>query len=796
MWEGRSPEAFLAGLLTALSLGILAGRGFATMHAMLFAALGVTFVVSVLSVYKSSRWAFVPVVLLFFVLGSFRFTAAYELAANDISHYAKKSVHVAGHLTEEPRITEDAKGQPKLRFTLAAELVKAAGKEEKATGGIYLYARGKTAEEIARQAKIGDKLEGTVKIRSPHAYGNPGQIDTPMLLRSSGITASGSVQKGSLKYEEAKGNSFLRFAASIRQSYREHMKKVMPKDEAATVFAMLFGGYDGIQEDVIDAFTTTGIVHILSVSGSHVSLLAAAIAYLGVLLRLPKAVTTGLVIFVVGIYCILSACVPPVIRAAVMGSLTFLAVALEREKSAGYLLLFTGLIMLLINPLLLYHISFQLSFMATAGLLYLAPFFRKKFLRKLPDFAAMSFGVTIGAQLATLPILAWYFGQISLSSLLANLVIAPVIDCIIIVALLAGIISFLPFLGSLLFVFGSLLFGIVREMTFPLAKMPGSMVYLPVLPLYAALPYYGALIYMIQPKKRRSRIIRTFYPHRWKIGAVFLAVLVFFTARYLTQPRELAVYFISVGQGDAALVVTPKGHAFLFDTGGTRDSAFDVGKQIDIPFLLHCGVRHIDAIFLSHAHEDHAAGAGSILHRLSVDHVYTAGEGIYAYARSMKLSDNDPVLRSFSHAKEGERLTVDSVTIETIYAPDSPDAKDNEASNVYRVTYGDASFLFTGDLIKEHEMKMLEQGISPACTVLKVGHHGSDTSTSEAFLKAAHPKYAVIEVGADNSFGHPKESVVERIEGSGIKLYRTDEDGAITFHTDGRHIRVEKYVND
>ena len=162
----------------------------------------------------------------------------------------------------------------------------------------------------------------------------------------------------------------------------------------------------------------------------------------------------------------------------------------------------------------------------------------------------------------------------------------------------------------------------------------------------------------------------------------------------------------------------------------------------------------------------------------------------------MKLSDNDPVLRSFSHAKEGERLNVDSVTIETIYAPDSPDAKDNEASNVYRVTYGDASFLFTGDLIKEHEMKMLEQGISPACTVLKVGHHGSDTSTSEAFLKAAHPKYAVIEVGADNSFGHPKESVVERIEGSGIKLYRTDEDGAITFHTDGRHIRVEKYVND
>ena len=255
-------------------------------------------------------------------------------------------------------------------------------------------------------------------------------------------------------------------------------------------------------------------------------------------------------------------------------------------------------------------------------------------------------------------------------------------------------------------------------------------------------------------------------------------------------------HLLDVGQGDAALVITPGGHAFMFDTGGTRDGNFDIGAKVDVPYLLHYGVLKLDGVFLSHAHEDHAAGCGGILRKIPVAQVITADEGILDYARSMKLGDNDPLLHKFHTARQGERMTVDGVTIEVLFAPplqEGDNKTGNEASNVYRVSYGKASFLFTGDLTKEKEAQLLAEGINPASSVLKIGHHGSDTSSSSEFLQAVKPQFGVFCVGADNSFGHPKPAVVQRFKEQGIKTLRTDENGAVVFYTDGERMRVETY---
>ena len=806
MKTGQHPLRFLMGLLAAFCLGIICGAcgGISlSVHLIyLISAVLILFSASVILVLKQHERTWITFVGLFFVVGMFRFAGAYELPVQDISHAAGEETHVSGIITEMPRVTERTDGTRQIRYTVVVHTLGRGSTERAASGQLFLYERVDVdmPQDVGR---IGDRITAEGKIRRPHGYQNPGQIDTALLLRTQGITASLSARRGSVSIESRDDISpweqWMRRAAEIRTHYLERMRAVMPRTDAAAIFAMLFGGYEGIDPALLEAYTTTGIVHILSVSGSHISLIAAVIAWIAVILRLPRWFGAAVVISAIFFYVLLAGMVPPAVRSGMMGGAAFLGLVLGRERDAKYLLLLTGLFMLMVSPLLLFHISFQLSFLATAGLLFLAPVLRAC-MAGLPRVLAASFSITMGAQLATLPILAWHFNQISLSSLLSNLLVVPIVDLIIVLGLGGGILAFLvPVLGSAAFALGSLLLGITFEMTRAIAALPFSQIWLPSMNVCAGLIYYLGLFIIIVPKTYRITLfefIRIF----WKnIVIVFSVSMMALFVWHITRPAEINVHFIDVGQGDAALVVTPHGHAMLFDTGGTRDAAFDVGARVDLPYLHHYGVRSVDYIFLSHAHEDHAAGAGAILSRMPVKHVYTADEGTAAYARSMRLGDDNPLLMKLSRAEEGQSITLDGVTVDVLYAPlyrDVEHTTGNEVSNVYRVRYGNASFLFTGDLVKEHEEKMLARGTDLHVTVLKVPHHGSDTSSSEAFVRAVNPLFAVFCVGADNAFGHPRPVVLDRYEDIGARILQTSKDGAIVFRTDGKHLSVSTYTGD
>ncbi len=792
---GQHQEVFLAGLLLALGAGIGCASLLTLPMGIVLFLLVMALLLSVYGCYRAQTWTWLAFVLAFFFVGFWRFMVADNLPEQDISHWAKETVTVEGTLREAPRLTEDSQGRKNQRYLLDVTKVKQQGQEwQTVSGGLYVYA----AEQPAPEVRIGDKVTATGKVRSPHGYQNPGQLDTKMLLKSQGISASLSTGKQGIKVMPVDTAVFARKLAEVRRHYRDSMEQVMPKSDAAAIFAMLFGGYDGLKPELVDSFTITGIVHILSVSGSHISLLAAVMAGLGALLRLPKTITAVLVLGLIAIYSLLAGAVPPVIRSAIMGGLAFVALALDRERDARRILLLTGLVMLLIAPLLLFHISFQLSFLATAGLLYLAPVWQKYFREHgCNAYIAAGLSITLAAQLATLPILAWYFNQLSLSSLIANLVVVPLVEMIIVLGLFAGVAAFiLPFAGSVVFAGGSLLLGVVTEMTVKIAALPASVIWIPSMNFAWGLLYYLLLGMFLLNAQQREKLWDGIKKRRNVFSVVLLAAVVFVVGVQLAKPKEMQVHFIDVGQGDAALVITPGGRAFMFDTGGTRDGNFDIGAKVDVPYLLHYGVLRLDGVFLSHAHEDHAAGCGGILRKMPVVQVITADEGILDYARSMKLGDNDPLLHKFHTAHQGDRMTVDGVTIEVLFAPplqEGDNKTGNEASNVYRVSYGKASFLFTGDLTKEKEAQLLAEGINPASSVLKIGHHGSDTSNSPEFLQAVKPQFGVFCVGADNSFGHPKPAVVQRFKGQGIKTLRTDENGAVVFYTDGERMRVETY---
>ena len=783
---GQYQEGFLIGLLLAVAGGIfiaandyiaLTGAGLFFLPLLLFAA--------TVSALKNFKYTWLLFLALFFLLGAVRYQSTAEIPATDVANFAGSDIRVTGTLTEPVRITTNGRGETKARYTVEVTEITQGTAAVKGTGGLYIYAQ--APKDNIALAQIGDKVTAKGKIRVPRGYKNPGQLDTNLLLKSQGISGSLSAGKRPVKIEPQEGHSFMRWIFSVRAHYLKSMQQVMPHEDAAAIFAMLFGGYEGINEELIDSFTVTGIVHILSVSGSHISLIAVVMAWLGLIFRLPSKLTAILVIGIIVIYSVLAGLVPPVIRSSIMGALSFTAIALGREKEAGRILIITGLIMLIISPLLLFHISFQLSFMATAGLLYLAPNLRK-FLEHLSlnNAIAMNLAITIAATLATLPIIAWYFNALSLSALIANLLVVPIVELIIILGLAAGILALLPLVGSLIFMLDSLLLGIVFELTKILAAIPYSQLYMPSLNGMFSLAYYLILASFAAGKSFLAG-------KRDKICLLIAALAVFYVSYHFIKPPNMTMHFIDVGQGDAALAITPQGHAFLFDTGGTLDD-FAVGEKVVLPYLRHYGITRLDGIFLTHAHADHAAGTGSVLQKMPVKAVFTAAEGREEYAKVMGLSTANPLLNKLTTVKQGEVFSLDGLKIEVLFAPQNIKTG-NEASNVYRVSYGKASFLITGDITADKEQEMLAGGVNAAATVLKAAHHGSDTSNSEKLLAAVRPDYGVFSVGKDNSFGHPKPKVVDRYQNHGINIYRTDRDGAIIFATDGEKISVSTYEN-
>lgn len=805
MREGQAPLSFLNLLLASFGLGVFAAGS--TMGSEVYAAgiiplaaLGVLLIpIIVWCRKKSSVGAVAICALLFCVLGFIRFALAAEIPESNVFHRIGQSAEITGKVLGEARIQPSIDGRGwRFRYTVEAQNIKNSQGKQEASGHLYVSGTVRQRSELP-SAKEGDILRAYGKLKSIRGYKNPGQIDMTRQARSQGITARLTTEKGTVQVIPTEGNSFFRSLSDIRNYYRGVLAEAMPEADASAVFAMLFGGYDGIRAEVLDAFTATGIVHILSVSGSHITLLAAVFAWIGRVMRLRRGITAGIIFAAIVIYVLLADSVAPAVRSGIMGILAAMSLVWEREKDARQILSVTGLLMLMWSPWLLFDISFELSFAATAGLLYIAPVLRKlKAFERIPAWLSGSLAITVSAQLAVLPILARYFHVVSLSSLLANLLVVPVLEIIMVTALFAGIgAALLPLAARFILAADSLLLGAAYEMTRGLAQLPMSQVYLPPVSFGAATVYYMCLCFFLQTGERKNYLKEIIAGRR----ALVLAVVIFaFMAgegiMYAFRPNEMSVHFIDVGQGDSALVITPHGRAFMIDTGGSRDASFDIGARVDVPYLLEHGIKHLDAIFLTHAHEDHASGAGGIIKKIPVDTVVAANEGKAVYQASMRLSSSDMDKAVFASWPEGTEMILDGVRVEVLYAPKGEISKKtgNELSNVYRVSYGDASFLFTGDLLKENEKELL-RAHDVRSSVLKVGHHGSKTSSSEEFLAAAAPEWAVISVGYENSFGHPSQETMQALERHGIKVYRTDCNGAVVFKTDGKSMQVQAYRN-
>ena len=294
-----------------------------------------------------------------------------------------------------------------------------------------------------------------------------------------------------------------------------------------------------------------------------------------------------------------------------------------------------------------------------------------------------------------------------------------------------------------------------------------------------------------------------------KLSAVRKLLLLFVVATVLLVGWNLSqrhgdgflhVIFLDVGQADSCVIETPSGKVILVDTGGSgQEEGDDAGRRILTPYLQHKGIGHIDAILLTHPHADHIGGAASLLRRFDVGLLMDNGEP----TRSPLVTQYREVAASrhvvCKSARRGQSIVCGDGVILEILGPTAAEALElaethgaaNNASLVARLRYGNTAFLLTGDAEGEEEADILRSGLPLDCDVLKAGHHGSRTSTSPEFLSRAHPRDAVISVGAHNLYGHPSGEVLTRLRDSRIHIYRTDLTGAVLCTSDGIVIRTQ-----
>lgn len=558
-------------------------------------------------------------------------------------------------------------------------------------------------------------------------------------------------------------------------------------DDAPLARALLIADQKQIAPAIRDSFAASGLVHMLSISGLHVAIIAAAMELLFQAGRLPRGVAQLAALLATAGYVAVIGAPAPAVRSAVMLGAGMISRMAQRPTSP-WASLALGAAVPLVNPRTVLDLGYQLSVLGMSALIAGGALGRRVLRDRVSGWReriSRELITSIVACLVTAPLVAWSFGRISVVAPLTNLVAGPVIALAQPMLFLALVLS--PFGAAGHF---------IADATHPLlqgfvaiartgAELPGAFV--TVTPglqsaLLAAI-VAGAVVLACVSR----------FPARPAITALGAAAAMVVVPDIPFHRGGVEMHLLDVGQGDAVLLRTDQGNWLLVDAGPAWRGG-DAGRSTVLPYLQRRGGT-LRAFILSHPHTDHVGGARSVLDALRPAEYWDAAfaGGSDAYMASLDAAMERGI--AWRRVHPGDTLSVDGLRI-TFLAPDSlwtvGLTDPNLASTIAMVRYGAVRFLLAGDAEREEEDWLLSRyGRELAADVLKVAHHGSSTSTSGDFLRAVGPRLAVISVGRGNGYGHPSRDVVGDLVGSGAAVLRTDQSGTIVVRTDGRDIEIE-----
>lgn len=637
-------------------------------------------------------------------------------------------------------------------------------------------------EDSFTSFNVGNMVSILGELELPKGVRNPGGFDYKSFLARQGIQYILNV---SPRNAELTGNVPLTLAKSLIENTRHRIRQLFSEAvgglEGNLITAMLLGDVWLLPEDIKSDFRITGLSHILAISGLHIGFIVIMLNYIFRVVPIPILWANIFKILILWFYCALTGATPSVLRAVLMATFYLGAKLVMRKADPLNTLASAALSILIISPLDLFSIGFQLSFSALLGILLLGKKIEMAFWF-LPNWLKQTIVVTLAAQLGVSPILAFHFNMISLVSVLTNLV-------------------FVPFTGLMvMYGFIVMILGLIFPIVATVAAWPlnlSSWVFVEGASLAANLPMSHILvvspsIFFITSYYLILLLVSEERPEHIKRPIVFIAViasLYFIVA--VTTPlavNELKIVFLDVGQGDAIYIRTPDEKHILIDAGGRHnfaESTFDTGEDIVLPFLLKNGVSRLDMVVMSHDHIDHVGGLEAVLRDLPVRNFvwYPPTEKSDTLKRIKNIVSGKNI--ESLHAYEGQKIKIGNyVTFEVFYPDENKedlsrfyDGDDNNRSLVMMLRHESARVLFTGDIYENVE-KHIAKNIKYPVDILKVAHHGSITSSSEEFLSALNPELAIIQVG-ENKFGHPHKDVLDRLRDSNITVLRNDLHGAV-----------------
>jgi competence protein ComEC len=690
-------------------------------------------------------------------------------------------------------------------------------------------------------------VEVDARVRKLRNFGNPGAFDNASYMARRGIYWTATAPAGAVVrvLPGRCGNRAGSLLFALRSAVLNRLERLYAGRpyETGIMQALLIGEQTKVEDSWTDQYRVTGTYHALVISGMHLVVLSAVIVFLLRLCLLGEVIPYIAAAGFGWLYAAVTGWQTPVVRAAAALTLVLLARCLYRRQKLLNALAVAAIVLLAIDPYQLFETSFQLSFLCIValaafavplldktsvsyarGLQTLADRDRDVFLppnvaqfrvelrllaetaflwTRLPErwtlavaslilraafylyeTAVISASVQVGLALT----MATYFHRISFSGVSANMAVVPLLT----LAVPAGFLAVLTGSPIVADAAGLLLTMSRRVVDWHASWEPAWRI--PDPPLWLAAGLSVSLLLLAMAAHGRAR-------WRWSAGAasaVFLGILLWSPFPPQVAPGQLELSAIDVGQGDAYFIAFPDGKLMVLDAGGMptyggRKSKIDTGEDVVAPYLWTRAIKRLDVIAVSHFHEDHAGGVPALIRNFHPKEVWAGAIPNSVEAKQVKdaAKAGGVALRRLT---AGETFGFGGARI-AVLAPPPGDVVRSDVSDqdsmVLRISYGERSLLFTGDLEPKIEQALVESGVLSRTDVLKVPHHGSRKSTGEAFLQQLRPSLAVISAGYENSYGHPHPDLLGRLESARATALRTDVWGLITIRTDGRRFELD-----